>query len=99
MALLHYCSGCSSAEDLHDPQGEPYHALKQLECVVCCATGISGCYQSQFDAEELERVSQTKASMTELLSEEELLSAVGEMKNVKAEGELVILLEMVKAVS
>ena len=55
--------------------------------------------QSEFSAEELERVRQrpVRQDMEELPSEEELLRAVGKLKNGKAGGESGILPEMVKA--
>ena len=55
--------------------------------------------QSQFDVEELRKVRQrpTRSEMAEVPSEEELLSAVGKMKNGKSSGESGILPEMIKA--
>ena len=55
--------------------------------------------QNDFDVEELRKVRQRppRPELAEVPSEEELLSAVGKMKNGKAGGEPRILPEMVKA--
>ena len=55
--------------------------------------------QSDFDMEELSRVRQrpTRNEMTEVPSEEEVMNAVGKLRNGKAGGESGILPEMVKA--
>ena len=55
--------------------------------------------QSGFDVEELRKVKQRppRPEMTEVPSEEELMSAVGKMRNGKAGGESGIMPEMVKA--
>ena len=55
--------------------------------------------QSDFDVEELRKVRQRppRSEMAEVPSEEELMSAVGKMKNGKAGGESGVLPEMVKA--
>ena len=55
--------------------------------------------QSEFDVEELRRVRQksSRPEMAEVPSDEELLSAVGKMRNGKAGGESGILPEMIKA--
>ena len=56
--------------------------------------------QSEFDMKELSRVRQrpTRSEMTEVPSEEEVMNAVGKLRNGKAGGESGILPEMVKAV-
>ena len=55
--------------------------------------------QNDFDVEELRKVRQRppRPEMAEVPSEEELLSAVGKMRNGKAGGESGVLPEMVKA--